>query len=149
MTAGEICNREIIVIQRDESVLEAARLMRQYHVGSLIVIDRTGGCAKPVGIITDRDLVVEVLATGLDESVVTVGNIMAEELFTVKENIAIHDTVDFMRSKAVRRLPVVDATGELVGILTMNDLLEILSEEILDFARLIRRGQLKETRQRP
>ncbi|WP_366139922.1 CBS domain-containing protein [uncultured Nitrosomonas sp.] len=71
MTAGEICNREIIVIQRDESVLEAARLMRQYHVGSLIVIDRTGGCAKPVGIITDRDLVVEVLATGLDESVVT------------------------------------------------------------------------------
>ncbi|WP_366139924.1 CBS domain-containing protein [uncultured Nitrosomonas sp.] len=60
-----------------------------------------------------------------------------------------HDTVDFMRSKAVRRLPVVDAIGELVGILTMDDLLEILSEEILDFARLIRRGQLKETRQRP
>jgi len=149
MTAGEICNREVIVIQRDESVLEAARLMRQYHVGSLIVIDRTGGCAKPVGIITDRDLVVEVLATGLDESVVTVGDIMMEELFTIKENTATHDAIDFMRSKAVRRLPVVDTTGELIGILTMDDLLEILSEEMLDFARLIRRGQIKETRQRP
>ncbi|MCC6922824.1 MAG: CBS domain-containing protein [Nitrosomonas sp.] len=149
MSVGEICNREVIVIQRDEPVLEAARLMRAYHVGALIVIDKPNGRAIPVGIVTDRDLVVEVLATELDETVITVGDIMMQELFTLKENTATYDAIDFMRRKTVRRLPIVDDAGELVGILTLDDVLEILSEEMLDLAKLVRYEQKKETRYRP
>lgn len=149
MSVGEICNREVIVIQRDEPVLEAARLMRTYHVGALIVIDKPNGRAIPVGIVTDRDLVVEVLATELDETVITVGDIMTQELFTLKENTVTYDAIDFMRRKTVRRLPIVDDAGELVGILTLDDVLEILSEEMLDLAKLVRYEQKKETRYRP
>ena len=149
MNVGEICNREVIVIQRDEPVVEAAKLMRQYHVGAVIVIDKPNGSAIPVGIVTDRDLVVEVLATELDEKVITVGDIMTPELFTVKESTATHDAIDFMRRKTIRRLPIVDDAGELVGILTLDDVLEILSEELLDLAKLVRYEQKKETRHRP
>ncbi|MBX9895621.1 MAG: CBS domain-containing protein [Nitrosomonas sp.] len=149
MNVGEICNREVIVIQRDEPVVEAAKLMRQYHVGAVIVIDKPNGSAIPVGIVTDRDLVVEVLATELDEKVITVGDIMAAELFTVKESTATHDAIDFMRRKTIRRLPIVDDAGELVGILTLDDVLEIVSEELLDLAKLVRYEQKKETRHRP
>lgn len=145
MSVGEICNREVIVIQRDEPVLEAARLMRTYHVGALIVIDKPNGRAIPVGIVTDRDLVVEVLATELDETVITVGDIMTQELFTLKENTATYDAIDFMRRKTVRRLPIVDDAGELVGILTLDDVLEILSEEMLDLAKLVRYEQKRNT----
>lgn len=149
MTVGEICNREVIVIQRDETVFEAAKLMRQYHVGAVIVIDKPNGRAIPAGIVTDRDLVVEVLATGLDETVITVGDIMVQELFTINESTATYDAIEFMRKKTIRRLPVVDDAGELTGILTLDDVLEILSEEMLDLAKLVRYEQKKETRHRP
>lgn len=149
MTVGEICNREVIVIQRDETVFEAAKLMRQYHVGAVIVIDKPNGRAIPAGIVTDRDLVVEVLATGLDETVITVGDIMVQELFTINESAVTYDAIEFMRKKTIRRLPVVDDAGELTGILTLDDVLEILSEEMLDLAKLVRYEQKKETRHRP
>lgn len=149
MTVGEICNREVIVIQRDATVLEAAKLMRQYHVGAVIVVDKHNDRQIPVGIVTDRDLVVEVLATELDETVITVGDIMTPEVFTVKESASTHDAIELMRRKTSRRLPVVDETGELVGILTLDDALQILSEELLDLAKLVRYEQKKEIRHRP
>lgn len=149
MAIGEICNREVITIQRDETVLEAAKLMRQYHVGAVIVIDKLDGRTAPVGIITDRDLVVEVLATELDETVITVGDIMAPEVFTLKESMEASEAVQLMRRKTTRRLPVVDEDGELVGILTLDDVLELLSEELLDLAKLVRYEQKKEIRHRP
>jgi len=149
MTIGKICNREVITIQRDETVLEAAKLMRQYHVGAVIVIDKLDGRTAPVGIITDRDLVVEVLATELDQTVITVGDIMAPEVFTLKESTEASAAVQLMRRKTTRRLPVVDKDGELVGILTLDDILELLSEELLDLAKLVRYEQKKEIRHRP
>ncbi len=149
MTVGEICNREVIVIQRDETVQEAAKLMRQYHVGAVIVIDKQNNRQIPIGIITDRDLVVEVMATELDETVITVGDIMAPEVFTVKENTATYEAIEFMRRKTSRRLPVVDETGELIGILTLDDALQLLSQELLDLAKLVRYEQKKEVRHRP
>ena len=148
MTVGNICNREVIVIQREETIREAAKLMRQFHVGSVIVIDKTNGRTVPVGVVTDRDLVVEVLATELDETVITVGDIMAPDIFTIKENIAVHDAVELMRRKTVRRLPVVDESGELIGIVTLDDALQLLSEQLLDLAKLVRYEQRKEARHR-
>lgn len=149
MSVGEICNREVIVIQRDEPVVEAAKLMRQFHVGSVIVIDKADGRTVPAGIVTDRDLVVEVMATELDETVITVGDIMAPDVFIVKEGTATSDAIELMRRKTIRRLPVVDESGELVGILTLDDALQLLSEELLDLAKLVRYEQKKETRHRP
>ncbi|SCX18563.1 CBS domain-containing protein [Nitrosomonas eutropha] len=149
MTVSEICNREVRTIQRDGSVLEAARMMRQYHVGALIVIDKVNDRVIPVGVITDRDLVVEVLATGLDKEAITVDDVMTQELFAVKENTAIHDAINFMRRKTIRRLPIINDNGELVGILTTDDIMEILSEEMLDLAKLIRYEHKKEIRHRP
>ena len=149
MSVGEICNREVIVIQRDETIVEAAKLMRQYHVGAVIVVEKRNGLQVPVGIVTDRDLVVEILATELDERVITVGDIMPQEIFTIKESAASYEAIEFMRRKTARRLPVVDDAGELVGILTLDDALQLLSEELLDLAKLVRYEQKKETRHRP
>ena len=149
MSAGEICNREVIVIQRDATIVEAAKLMRQFHVGALIVVEKRDGRQIPVGVVTDRDLVVEVVATELDAAVITVGDIMAAEVFTIKENTASHEAIEFMRRKTIRRLPVVDESGELTGILTLDDALQLLSEELLDLAKLVRYEQKKETRHRP
>ena len=149
MSAGEICNREVIVIQRDATIVEAAKLMRQFHVGALIVVEKRDGRQIPAGVVTDRDLVVEVVATELDAAVITVGDIMAAEVFTIKENTASHEAIEFMRRKTIRRLPVVDESGELTGILTLDDALQLLSEELLDLAKLVRYEQKKETRHRP
>lgn len=143
MPVGEICNREVIVIQRDATVVEAAKLMRQYHVGAVIVVEKRDGRQVPVGVVTDRDLVVEVVATELDENVITVGDIMAQEVFTIKESTASYEAIELMRRKTARRLPVVDETGELVGILTLDDALQLLSEELLDLAKLVRYEQKK------
>jgi CBS domain-containing protein len=149
MSTGKICNREVIVIQRDATIVEAAKLMRQFHVGALIVVEKRDGRQIPVGIVTDRDLVVEVVATELDAAVITAGDIMAAEVFTIKENTASHEAIEFMRRKTIRRLPVVDESGELTGILTLDDALQLLSEELLDLAKLVRYEQKKETRHRP
>lgn len=149
MTVGSLCNRQVIVIQREETVLGAAKLMRQYHVGAVIVTEKQNNRQVPVGIVTDRDLVVEILATELDETVITVGDIMATEIFTINESMPTHEAIEFMRRKTVRRLPVVDNSGELVGILTLDDALGVLSQELLDLAKLVRYEQRKEERHRP
>ena len=148
MPVGEICNRDVIILRRDETVLEAAQLMRRHHVGDVVVVEERDGLRIPVGIVTDRDVVVEIVATELDPGVMTVGDIIGQDLATVKEDVAIFDAVQYMRSKTVRRLPVVDKNGALVGILTLDDLLELLSEELLAIAKLVNYQRQKEMRER-
>jgi len=145
MPIGEICNREVIVVQLNDTTLEAAKLMRQHHVGDVLVVEERGGARVPVGIITDRDLVVEVMAPELDPTVITVGDIMAPDLVTVKENTGVFEAIQYMRAKGVRRLPVVNESVGLVGILTLDDLLELLAEELLEIAKLVKQEQKKET----
>lgn len=148
MPVGEICNRDVIILQREDTILKAAKLMRQNHVGDVVVVEARGGVRVPVGIVTDRDLVVEIMATGLDQTVITVGDIMVRELVTVKESTGVFETIQYMRSQAVRRVPIVDENGALVGILALDDLLELLSEELLAIAKLVRHQREKETRHR-
>ena len=148
MPVSEICNREVVVVQRDDTALEAAKLMRQHHVGDVLVVEDRNGIRIPVGIVTDRDLIIEIVAPELDGSVITVGDIMAQELVTVKGSTGIFEAIQYMRQKAVRRLPIVNEDGGLIGILTLDDLLELLSEELLEIAKLVRNEQQKETRSR-
>ncbi|HEU0188951.1 MAG TPA: CBS domain-containing protein [Gallionella sp.] len=148
MPISEICNREVVIVQTDDTALGAARLMRQHHVGDVLVVEDRGDVRAPVGIVTDRDLVVEILAPELDPAAITVGDIMAPELVSVKESTGMFETIQYMRAKGVRRLPVVNDKGGLVGILTLDDLLELLAEELLELAKLVKYEQKKETMNR-
>ena len=148
MPVSEIWNREVVIVQPDDSILDAARLMRQHHVGDVVVVEDRGGVRVPVGIVTDRDLVVEIMALELNQVVITVGDIMVQELASVKENTGVFEAIRLMRARGVRRLPVVDDKGGLVGILTLDDLLELLAEELLDLTKLVTHEQKKETMSR-
>ena len=144
MPISEICNREVIIVQRSDIIFEAAKLMRKHHVGDVVVVEDRSGARVPVGIVTDRDLVVEIMAPAIDQMLITVGDIMAPELARINEDAGVFEAIQYMRAKGVRRLPVVDGSGGLVGILTLDDLLELLAEELLDIARLVKYGQKKE-----
>jgi CBS-domain-containing membrane protein len=148
MTVGEICNREVVVILKHATILEAAQLMREFHVGDLIVVEEKVGKRIPVGIVTDRDIVLEVIAEEVDMCDVDVGDIMSEDLVTAEEKDDLIDTIKLMRTKGVRRVPVVDAASALVGILTVDDLIELFSEQVSDFAKIIVREQTREKARR-
>ncbi len=145
MPIGEICTREVVIMKRNDTVQEAAKLMRQQHVGDVLVCDERDSMRVPIGIVTDRDLVVEIMASDVQRPVLSVGDIMSPELATIKESAGVFEAIQFMRAKGVRRLPVVSENGALVGILTLDDLLELLSEELLELSKLVRYEQKKES----
>lgn len=144
MSAGELCNRKVAIAEKTLSVADAARLMRRLHVGDLVVIEERDGRRQPVGIVTDRDIVVEVVAASMDPEALTIGDVMGPELATVRENEDLFETLRYMRDKGVRRMPVVDQAGGLVGILTLDDLLGLLAEEMTGLARLVSHERQRE-----
>ena len=148
MNAGEICNREVVIVSRDTSLVEAARLMREHHVGSLVVVLERDGKRVPVGILTDRDIVVAVVAKELDARKLSVADAMSAGVFAVREQDGLTEVLRAMREHGVRRLPVVTAGGALAGIVTIDDLLELVAEELGDFVRTVGRERLRETRAR-
>lgn len=149
MSVAEICHREVVSADRKTSIVEAAKIMRRTHTGSLIIVDSDDPISKPLGIVTDRDLVIEVIAKDEDISNLTVGDIMGPELLLARENDGIWETILKMRAMGVRRLPVVEKTGGLVGVLSMDDLLEFLAGELSDLAKLIKREANRERETRP
>ncbi len=149
MSVGDTCNRAVVVVEHDAEVLEAARLMRRFHVGDLVVVEPRDGMRVPVGILTDRDLVVEILAEEVDPSAVSVRDFMTTDLLLAREDEELADVIDRMRTRGVRRVPVVDGRGALVGILCADDILELLAEELGGLARLVNRERYRETRERP
>lgn len=149
MRVGEVCNREVVIADRADSVLEAAKLMRRHHVGDLVAVEEQAGRRIPVGILTDRDLVVEVLAREVDPNAVCVGDAMSGELLTAVEAEDFMETVKRMRQAGVRRMPVVDAEGGLVGILAVDDVLELIAEELTDLVGIVAREQRAERTRRP
>lgn len=144
MAIGEICSREVLFARRDESVAAAARQMRESHVGCLVVADEDGGKRVPVGILTDRDITVAVVAPGLDAEVILVGDVMSAELLSVQEDAGIAETVELMRLRGIRRLPVTDADGALVGLIAADDILSLLAEEISGLVGMISREEKRE-----
>jgi CBS domain-containing protein len=144
MAVGEICNREVVIAEKTLSVVDAAQLMRKHHVGDLVVVDEKGGRKHPVGIVTDRDIVVEVVAAGVTPDALKVGDIMGAEVATVRESEGLFEALRFMRDKGVRRMPVVDRDGGLVGILTLDDLLTLLAEEMTELAKLVSHARQRE-----
>lgn len=141
-TAGELCTRNVVTIGKDEPVREAARRMRDRHIGSLVVVEYVNGRSRPVGILTDRDLVVSILADAwLDADRARVSEAMSKEPVTVKADESLFETFRLMRTYGIRRIPVVDNTGFLVGILSFDDVLETLADALNAMTELIARGR--------
>jgi CBS domain-containing protein len=141
---GEICSREVVFAGRNDSVTQAAKLMRENHVGCLVVADQDAGKRVPVGMLTDRDITVGVVAPGLDADAILVGDVMSTELLSVREDAGIAETVELMRVRGIRRLPVTDADGVLVGLIAADDILSLLAEEIAGLAGMISREEKRE-----
>jgi len=148
MNIRDICTIQTISCNRDETVQGAALLMRKHHVGDLVVVDGSDGDAIPAGIVTDRDIVVSVVALGLDPASLQVGDIMSDDLLTCREDDDVYETIEHMRVRGIRRVPVVNANGALAGIVSADDLLEFLAEEMGDLSRISGNQQAQEKRAR-
>jgi CBS domain-containing protein len=148
MHIGEIGTSQAVYCNRNTSVLEAAQLMRSHHVGDVVVIEQPNGERIPVGIVTDRDIVVIVIAEGLDPTSLLVADIMNTDLMTVGENEDVYETIERMRFKGIRRLPVVNNLGGLAGIVSVDDLVEFLAEEMTELSRISGRQQVQERQAR-
>lgn len=123
----------VAVAEPETSALVVAKIMRQSHVGALVVVDAREK-TRPIGIVTDRDLVLELMAEGLDPAVFTAGDIMTVDLVTATPNMDAMEAVQLMKKHRLRRLVLVDEKGRLVGIITMEDILELLTRELADLA---------------
>lgn len=145
MPIGEICVRDVVVAGPDTTVRQAAKLMAKHHVGDLIVVrEETRSRVVPVGIVTDRDIVRNVVAETLDASVFTLGDLVARELITARDDQGVFECMQQMRINGIRRMPVVDSSGALVGIISLDDVIQLLSEEMSEIAKVIVREHARE-----
>jgi len=148
MRIGDFCIREVIECSRSTTALELAQMMRSSHVGDVVVVDQPDGKKIVTGIVTDRDLVVEVMAREVDPALVTAGELMRSEIVTVAEANDVYETAELMRFKGVRRVPVVDDQGGLVGIVTLDDLLKVIGEQLTLLGRVMSRERFEEQQSR-
>jgi CBS domain-containing protein len=146
MPIGEFCNREVVYATRETSIPEAAQLMRRYHVGDLVVVDEVDGKRIPVGIVTDRDIVIEIISQSLDLNEFSVGDIMSPQLISVQEKEGVFEAIRLMRAKGIRRIPVVNHEGGLEGVVTADDILDLLAEEMAELAKVAPREQEREAK---
>ena len=123
MSISEICNHNVISVDREATVVEAAALMRKHHVGDVVVTEDNDGRRTPVGVVTDRDLVVEVMASGLDSALVKVGDLLLRPLVSIEGDASHAQVVRLMAVEGVRRMPVVSKSGDLIGMVTLDDML--------------------------
>jgi predicted transcriptional regulator len=148
MSVSDVCNHNVATIQRHEGIVEAAARMRAEHVGDLIVVEHKGGRRVPVGILTDRDIVVAVVGKRIEPSAVTVGDAMSSDVLKVRQDNGIEYALREMRRAGVRRAPVVDRADELVGVLSIDDVVDHLAVQLGHIADIVRLGQQTETDKR-
>jgi CBS domain-containing protein len=137
MNIVDFCVPAIAVAYRGMAVSEAARLMHEHHVGSLIVVEERDSGKMPIGVLTDRDIVIAVVAKDLDARTIPVSEVMSTDVVAVREDDDIRDALGLMRRRGVRRAPVVTRGGALVGIVTLDDLLRMLVSQLDDLASAI------------
>ena len=136
MCIGNFCNRNVVCARRDMTVVEAANLMRRHHVGNVVVAEEMADGQRPVGIVTDRDIVVEVVSAGLDPGLVKLGDLVLQPVVTVDDQTGYADTIRLMSARGIRRLPVVNKVGLLVGIVSFDDLLHQLAVPLSELSEI-------------
>ena len=123
---GEMCSKPVVTVSPQATITEAARLMRQHHVGALVVVNDDA----PRGMLTDRDITLRIVAEGRDPAKVRVADVMHGNVATLTEDQGIYDAAKLFSARGVRRLPVVDRRGTAIGILALDDLLMLLGREM-------------------
>jgi len=143
MNIGDICKHNVVTARPADDLIKAAQLMRSKHVGYLIVVEPEveESSFRPIGVLTDRDIVIEVVAGGADPKALTVGDAMTEQPVTVADTSSITVALTEMRRIGVRRLPVVGHRGQLVGIVSLDDIIDNLALELQNVAGSIRNEQ--------
>ena len=145
MRVGDLCSRGVATVAPGASLRAAALAMRDAHVGALVVVEQKDGQARPIGIITDRDIVVAAIAVpGARPEGIRVCDVMPERLLLAHEDESAFDAVRTMQDNGVRRLPVVDAAGNLRGMLSAEDVLRAVSSAIAGLAGAFRRAGERE-----
>lgn len=135
MAVRDYCRRDACTATPDESIREAAKRMDARGVGCLVVVDAQ---QRPIGILTDRDIVMRVLRRHADADSVQVGTVMERDPSSVRDGTPLDTAVRVMRRDTVRRMPVVDDAGRLVGILSVDDALQLLASELAGVAQAVR-----------
>ena len=148
MSVGEFCSRNVVVTDVTTDVQEAASLMRKFHVGDVVIIDDQNGLNVPIGIVTDRDLVLEVLAQDISPDNITVCDVMSENIHSMQQNEDLFDALYLMAEKGIRRIPIINDEGGLEGILTLDDLLEVFAEKFSCLVKSLSKEQQVEKIQR-
>ncbi len=142
MTIGSHCKHIVITAAKDTSVFDVAKLMKKHNIGNIVVVDETNG-GMPIGILTDRDIAMRIVADEVDPKRLTVGDAMSQDLLVLHEHQHIQEAVDMMCAKSVRRAPVVDKNNKIIGITTVDDLLLLFSDQLGSLAKLVRKQVLK------
>jgi CBS domain-containing protein len=145
MRVDELCTRNVITIEADASIVEAAKQMREHHVGDVIVLPEPGD-RRPVGVLTDRDITVELVAKDLPLSGVSVGDVMSRDIVTVRVQDDLADALEIMTTNTVRRIPVIDEDDKIYGILSIDDVIGVIAEELKKVSSLCRRQPGQEKR---
>jgi CBS domain-containing protein len=141
MNVQELCQRHVVTVRKHEELASAARMMRERNVGCLVVVEAAGaiGGERPIGMLTDRDIVTKAIAGASDLHGIVVDDVMTRQPITVWSSCSIDDALNRMRSGGVRRVPVVDDRGRLTGILALDDIFEHMSQCVPFAATPIRR----------
>ena len=136
MTVGRLCVREVDVATPDETAQVAAQRMHSRNVGTLVIVDDAN---HPIGLVTDRDLTIRVLAEHRDGTTVPLRDIMTAGIRTVDEDCPVEAALEAMRAGPYRRIPVVNKKSELVGLISIDDVLDLLAEEFQSIGSLLAR----------
>ena len=139
MRIGDLCSRDVHHVTAEAPLLDAVRDMHRHHVGAVIVVDRAGASARPIGIVTDRDVMRAEITQRADVFTLNVGDVMSVDLLTLSESSELADGIERMRRRGVRRAPVLDPAGVMLGVVTLDDLLPAVAGQLDALARLLGR----------
>jgi CBS domain-containing protein len=139
MNVGQVCSREVYVVRATEPLVQAAQEMQKRHVGAMVVVESRGDAVRPTGIVTDRDIVRGQLIRGLDLHRLRVRDVMSRDLLTLPEQASISEAIERMNARSGRRAPIVNEAGDLVGIVSFDDLLPVAVADVQALAKLVDR----------
>lgn len=148
MLLKDICTLDVVCCEPQTLVRDAARLMRSKHVGDLVVVNSLRDERIPLGVVTDRDLTIEVLGEGRDATTTVLADLVRQPVVIANEEEDSSKVIERMRANGVRRVPVVDRTGATVGIITLDDLLRVFVDEARALLDVMAIGQNHEQRAR-
>ena len=149
MKVGQYCKRGVVAVAGSDDVVDVSRLMREEHVGFLVVYEHGDEIRRPIGVLTDRDIVLGVTAKEVDPHTVTAKDVMTPRPLLATEEDELGETLQAMRMAGVRRVPVVNTPGALVGVFALDDAIELVTGLIGDITASIKCEQRQEWRSRP